>query len=200
MESVCQKLKVTRMKLKELNTQEFNSVGAKVQECRQRLEITQSLMRDQQHASELFTIERDLIKELERWSGVKESIVKQKSRTKWLQLGDGNTAYFYANLRSRLAQNRIKHLTTAQGNIVQKTVDIEKEIKEFYVGLLGSTAVQIPVVDIPIMKSVNCLNRVQQQALIVPIDREEIHAALLSIDDQRAPGCDGFNTLFFKKA
>ncbi|KAH0712676.1 hypothetical protein KY289_008635 [Solanum tuberosum] len=178
MESVWQKLKITRINLKQLNTQEFNSVGAKIQECRQRLAITQSLMRDQQHASELFTIERDLKKDLEKWSGVEESIVKQKSKTKWLQLGDGNTAYLYANLKSRQAQNRIKHLSTAQGNIVQKTLDIEKEIKEFYVGLLG----------------------VQQQALIVPIAKEEIHAALLSIDDQRAPGCDGFNALFFKKA
>ncbi|WMV55577.1 hypothetical protein MTR67_048962 [Solanum verrucosum] len=42
MESVWQKLKITRIKLKQLNTQEFNSVGAKIQECRQRLTITQS--------------------------------------------------------------------------------------------------------------------------------------------------------------
>ncbi|KAH0746543.1 hypothetical protein KY285_008200 [Solanum tuberosum] len=200
MESVWQKLKITRINLKQLNTQEFNSVGAKIQECRQRLAITQSLMRDQQHASELFTIERDLKKDLEKWSGVEESIVKQKSKTKWLQLGDGNTAYLYANLKSRQAQNRIKHLSTAQGNIVQKTLDIEKEIKEFYVGLLGSAVVQISAVDIPTMRRGNCLNRVQQQALIVPIAKEEIHAGLLSIDDQRAPGCDGFNALFFKKA
>ncbi|KAH0715293.1 hypothetical protein KY284_008198 [Solanum tuberosum] len=121
MESVWQKLKITRIKLKQLNTQEFNSVGAKIQECRQRLTITQSLMRDQQHASELFTIERDLKRDLEKWSGVEERIVKQKYKTKWLQLGDGNTAYFYANLKSRQAQNRIKHLSTAQGNIVLKT-------------------------------------------------------------------------------
>lgn len=40
------------------------------------LEITQSLMRDQQHASELFTVERYLRKDLERWSKVEESIIK----------------------------------------------------------------------------------------------------------------------------
>lgn len=65
------------------------------------LEITQSLMRDQQHASELFTIERYLRKDLERWSKVEESIIKYKSRTKWLQLGYGNNAYFYDNLKSK---------------------------------------------------------------------------------------------------
>ena len=62
---------------------------------------------------------------------------------------------------------------------------------------MGSSAIQMPVVDIPIIRSGKCL--LHQQALILPISREEVHVALLHIDDQNSPGCDGFNAFFFKK-
>ncbi|XP_070018843.1 uncharacterized protein [Nicotiana sylvestris] len=39
----------------------------------------------------------------------------------------------------------------------------------------------------------------QQLQLIRPVSREEVKQALMGIDDKKAPGCDGYNSCFFKK-
>lgn len=41
-------------------------------------------------------------------------------------------------------------------------------------------------------------SRDQQLKLIEPVSREEIYNAIMDLDDQRAPGYDGFNSHFFK--
>lgn len=126
--------------------------------------------------------------------------MKQKSRTKWLQLGDANTAYFYANLKNRQTQNKIRSLINANGGKLQQPEEIEEEVTSFYKELLGNVVDQLHVIDPTVMRRGNCLNRRQQLRLIDPITKEEVYRALMSIDDQRAPGCDGFNALFFKRA
>lgn len=65
---------------------------------------------------------------LKKWLLVEKSIVKQKSRVKWLQLGDGNIAYFHACLRNRYAHNRIASLTS----IGDKKSETKREILDFY--------------------------------------------------------------------
>uniref|UniRef100_A0A0V0I2M5 Putative ovule protein n=1 Tax=Solanum chacoense TaxID=4108 RepID=A0A0V0I2M5_SOLCH len=54
--------------------------------------------------------------ELEKCSVVEESILKQKSGTKWLQLGDDNTAYFFATFKCGQVQNRIICLVYSQSD------------------------------------------------------------------------------------
>lgn len=46
---------------------------------------------------------------------VEETIAKQKSRVKWLQLGDSNSAYFFACMKNRTATNQIRRLVTTDG-------------------------------------------------------------------------------------
>lgn len=48
-----------------------------------------------------------------------ESIMKQKSRVQWLKLGDANTTYFFASMKTRYSQNKIKSLIRTNGELVQ---------------------------------------------------------------------------------
>jgi len=90
-------------------------------------------------------------------------------------------------------------LTTADGRKVNNINDIEKEIIEFYKQLLGSCATQLLAVNSMVMRDGPVLDRNQQAQLIKHVTRQEITISLQGINDANAPGCDGFNALFFKK-
>nr|XP_016484542.1 PREDICTED: uncharacterized protein LOC107805076 [Nicotiana tabacum] len=102
-------------------------------------------------------------------------------------------------MKNRISHNKIRSLKTNDGEIIQSGSAIEKEIVEFYKGLLGSAADTIPTIQPAIMKEGNVLDRRQQLKLIEPVNAEKIQNALKGIDDQKDPGCDGFNSKFFKK-
>nr|XP_009778407.1 PREDICTED: uncharacterized protein LOC104227788 [Nicotiana sylvestris] len=130
---------------------------------------------------------------------VDESIMKQKSRVQWLNLGDSNTTFYHACMKNRQARNNIGKLIDSNGDIVQNTEEVKAKILNFYRGLLGSSATQLPMINCNIMKNDNVLNMSQQLQLISPVSNEEVKQALLGIDDNKAPMRDGYNSYFFKK-
>ncbi|KAG5581137.1 hypothetical protein H5410_051764 [Solanum commersonii] len=134
----------------------------RVRMYRQNLHYLQSTMRKPGPAQNIIKVEKEVKDNSEKWLNIEESIVKQKSRVQWLQLGDENTTYFQASLKTRIAQNKITSLTTATGRIGNNSTDIEEEIISFYKQLLGSCATQLPVVNPLIMRNGPVLNRSQQ--------------------------------------
>nr|XP_016500683.1 PREDICTED: uncharacterized protein LOC107819114 [Nicotiana tabacum] len=129
-----------------------------------------------------------------------ESICKQKSRVQWPKLGDSNSAYFFASIKNKRAQNHIKSLASATGEIIQSEKGIEEEILGFYKNLLGAANPTLPAIQLDFIRRGSIISRAQQLQLIRPFTRKEVWQALQGIGDNKAPGIDGFNSLFFKKA
>nr|XP_009628486.1 uncharacterized protein LOC104118828 [Nicotiana tomentosiformis] len=157
-------------------------------------------MRDPNHSREVFVQEREIKKQLEKWDTIEESIFRQKSRVQWLQIGDSNIAFFFVNIKNRISQNKIKRVINVDGILLQDQEAITEEITNFYKTLLGSAAEQLPAINPLVIREGMILNMQQQLSLIAPVTREEVTKALWSIDDLNAPGCDGYNAHFFKKA
>jgi hypothetical protein len=65
-----------------------------------------------------------------------ENFLKQKSRNKWLNLGDGNTAFFLKTVKIRNATNLVKSLKDEDGNTVQDFKQIKQIAINFYQSLL----------------------------------------------------------------
>lgn len=76
---------------------------------------------------------------------------------------------------------------------------INEEIIRFYKHLLGSNANSLPAINPTVVKDEPCLTRDMQLPLIELVSWLKVQDALEDIDDQMAPGCDGFNALFFKR-
>ncbi|XP_019257767.1 PREDICTED: uncharacterized protein LOC109235981 [Nicotiana attenuata] len=157
-------------------------------------------MQDPNYQTDLFDIEKKLRGNLEKWGMIEESIMRQKSRTKWLKLGDSNSAYFHACMKNRISTNNIKAFVNQDGKLLQNDQEVEEEVVGFYEKLLGNAAEQMQMINPTVMKNGTILTRDQQMKLIEPISTEEICNAMNDIDDHKAPGCDGFNACFFKKA
>ncbi|XP_070017404.1 uncharacterized protein [Nicotiana sylvestris] len=76
--------------------------------------------------------------------------------------------------------------------------DLKKKLEK-WIMLLGSVAVEISAIEPEVMKRGNVSIRYQQLKLIAPMTKEQIYQVLQSIEDFKAPGCDGYNAVFFKK-
>lgn len=55
----------------------------------------------------------------------------------WLQLGDGNNAYFHASVKAKNSNLGIKQLRRQDGTTVTTHDDLEAEIIHFYRQLVG---------------------------------------------------------------
>ncbi|KAK4731499.1 hypothetical protein R3W88_024487 [Solanum pinnatisectum] len=120
------------------------------------------LMSDPLTASRLVMDEKECKVELERWINIEESIMMQKSSVHWLKLGDANTSYFHACLKSR------KSILLSSKN------QVEEKIMKFYKQLLGTASLSLPAVDITVMGGGNVPSRDQQLQLVTQVEMEEI--------------------------
>lgn len=77
--------------------------------------------------------------------------------------------------------------------------EIQNEIITFYKSLMVTASVSTTAVSESILKQGPTLNQSQQMALYVEVTEMEAYDGLYSISDDKAPGVDGYNAMFFKK-
>ncbi|KAH0685676.1 hypothetical protein KY284_016229 [Solanum tuberosum] len=175
-------------------------VSEKVQELRRELLDKQRSMRVGPNTQGSIDEEKALRTKLTKWNKIDEDIYKQKSRIQWLKLGDDNNTYFFASIKGRKAQNQINMLTKEDGTVIREVADVTKEAVGFYKKLLGQCNNHLQTIEPEILKDGPLLTREQQLLIIQPFKNTDVKAALMSIWDSKAPGEDGFNSYFFKKA
>lgn len=96
--------------------------------------------------------------EIKHWAEVEESILKQKSRIKWLKVGDSNTQYFHHILKEKVARGRIYVLQNDQGEMVEDSTKIQKMIRKYNVSLLVTIARSLEGIDITVIRRGSTLN------------------------------------------
>ncbi|XP_022019073.1 uncharacterized protein LOC110919103 [Helianthus annuus] len=141
--------------------------------------------------------ETELIKKFHIASYDEESFLKQKAKLEWLSAGDGNTSFFHNFVKSRNARNKI-HLIRDANGIQHEGVDVEKALVDHYANFLGIEA-EVEELNMDGL-FVNTVNPELADHMIRPVTREEVKAAMFSIADNKAPGPDGYTSVFFKKA
>ncbi|XP_021721357.1 uncharacterized protein LOC110688913 [Chenopodium quinoa] len=175
-----EKLNSVKSSIKSLNSKQFGHIEEKIEQANIELSGIQNLMAQNPDDLDLYAKESDAIKVVKHWNDIQESIFKQKSRINWIKLGNGNSHYFFS--------------------VLLKDPDaISHEIISFYKSLLGTQAPWLPIVDLVTMRRGKQLSFAAQSYLIRSISHDEIDAALKGIDNTKAPGIDGFNSLFFKR-
>lgn len=127
-----------------------------------------------------------------------ESYYKQQSRVQWLQLGDKNTAFFHNSLMHLQSRNRIHRLTNEEGVTITDPQEIGKLVVSYYERLLTATPTALPEHITSIYpNTISDASRLIASLLII---NEDIKNALFSIPDNKSPGPDGYNALFFKQS
>ncbi|KAG5547389.1 hypothetical protein RHGRI_013168 [Rhododendron griersonianum] len=129
-----------------------------------------------------------------------ESFMRQRSRIKWLALGDQNTKFFHQKVCARRARNTILSLTDTNGNRVDDPEAVKKLILDYYISLLGSVRDgRVDATDQLQLAITNRISDTAQHMLVQPVIGEEIKKTLWSIHGDKAPGPNGYNSMFYQK-
>nr|XP_043630018.1 uncharacterized protein LOC122601315 [Erigeron canadensis] len=125
-----------------------------------------------------------------------DRFLKQKAKIDWLEVGDSNTKYFHNSMKAKHHQSRIDKITDVHG-IDHEGGEVPKALVAHYESFLGKPGPTTEFNSVGVF--VNTLDSTKANMMIQAVTDDEIKSALFSIDDNKAPGPDGYSSLFFKK-
>ncbi|CAH1428278.1 unnamed protein product [Lactuca virosa] len=194
---VFQKLKILKKYCRELCSK-YRGSGKRIQKLRKELESKQADIDLNPFDSKIREEHPNTLFEFNVACNDEELLLSQRSKMNWLLEGDNNTKFFHRVVKSRGNKNRILMVLDEDGRWVSGKAMKEKFVNHFKKFLGCEDIIEF-----------SCLNdgffhnkldsRVALNMIRVVTD-EEIKVAMFDIDDNRAPGPDGFSSKFFKTA
>ncbi|XP_056695388.1 uncharacterized protein [Spinacia oleracea] len=194
------KLKAVKQGLKELHHKDFAKFDERIEGLRADLGQIQTQLAACPTDSNVQQSERECSEALKKFLHIQESAYRQKARIQWLQVGDSNSKFFFSAMKERIARNSIDILYDDSRKKLSTTQEIQEEVSSFYKQLIGTAASSLIGVDVGVVRKGKQLSASDAEMLVVPISDAEIDATIKGIDINKAPGLDGFNSLFFLKA
>eukprot|EP00253_Pinus_taeda_P010247 PITA_10247 len=132
--------------------------------------------------------------ELYRQNRAEEEDQRQKSRCLWLKAGDKNTSFFHNNIKLRRAGNQIDEIEV-EGKELSDQEEIKEATYNHFKSLLSIAPQQMDNLDF--LSAVESkISDSQNKELDQDITEEEIRAATFSMQQDKAPGPDGFTVAF----
>ncbi|XP_021866715.1 uncharacterized protein [Spinacia oleracea] len=138
-------------------------------------------------------------REEEREEGFGGETKGQKAKESWAKGGDENSAIFYKSIRARVLQNSVYAIHDMEGNWVCDEQSVVNAFLQYYQKLLGSKTTHRSCIMPEVVAAGPVLTLVQGQQLITQVTGDEVKVAMFSINGDKAPGPDGFGSLFIKE-
>ena len=187
------KLTSVKAALKAFNFHSFAKLHDRVVDAKENLKQAQFALLNYPYDTLLVENEKKCLKAFHDLACAEEGFLKQKSRIQWLKLGDQNTSFFHKAIKSRNARNSIKVLTLASRGRIEDPEDIKQEAIAHFQNILCC--------DGPFTDHNHYLDN-QEGFTWSPQHKESLNRRITQeeIKNAKAPGLDGFTSLFFKKA
>ncbi|GAU30907.1 hypothetical protein TSUD_381220 [Trifolium subterraneum] len=191
-----QKLKSLKANLKSWNKDSFGNIHSNVKQAYQDVDDIQNLI-DSNGPNELLLDQEKIAQiNLEKALLMEEMFWSEKSKVKWHTDGDRNTAYFHRVAKIKNTSSLIS--TLRNGDIVlNSTEEVSAHVVDHFSSLFNDSA---PFVDNGLVEEViPCLvtDRINKMLTILP-SHDEIKSAVFGLNNDSAPGPDGFGVVFFQ--
>ncbi|XP_058776192.1 uncharacterized protein LOC131650503 [Vicia villosa] len=125
---------------------------------------------------------------------IKENMLIQKSRVKWLNDGDSNSKFFHRVMKERRRRNHLGSISTSSG-ILANVEEVKDGVWRHFNEKFKEVCESRPVLE---NGSFNTLSMEDSASLELPFSEEEIKEAVSNCDGAKSPGPDGFTLLFVK--
>lgn len=186
------KLKRVKAALKKLN-RNCGNLHTAVVDARTNLINFQTNLPDSPSADQ-FATEGQLCSKLQCAIDMEEVFLKQKSRVQWLDLGDGNNAFFHRHCKGRWNSNKIVMLQDIDGNEVSGHQGIAEIATSYFKHLLGTTH---DVDSFDSTLNLPTLSTAQQGFLSTSFHEDDILHTFKRMAKRKSPGPDGLTPEFF---
>nr|KAJ0187106.1 hypothetical protein LSAT_V11C900454800 [Lactuca sativa] len=194
---LCQKLKFLKKPLRKLLNL-HGKYAEKVSKCRDDLSRIQFEL-DRDPGNEDLRIEESFyLHSFLNASREEECYLKQRAKVQWLKEGDSNSNYFHKVVKGKINRNRIENILDSNGNW-KEGEEASRVIVDYFREFLGVDH-EVTSLVCPNNLFTNRLDNNQALEMVNEVTNEEIKRALFDIDDDKAPGPDGYSSKFFKKA
>ncbi|KAL0346366.1 UNVERIFIED_CONTAM: hypothetical protein Scaly_1652600 [Sesamum calycinum] len=126
-------------------------------------------------------------------------MLKQRAKLRWMKHGDQNFRVFFRKISSTRTKQRVFQITKATGEVLTEKHEVTEEFVSYFHSLLGGTRPH-KVMDISFLRQElkHTLTLEEANLLNAPVTRKEIKEALFDIDEESAPGLDGYTSAFFE--
>lgn len=177
------------------NKNRFGNIFRRKRKLLARLEGVQKALAIRQNPN-LDGIEKSLAKEYNEVLAQEETFWFQKSRVKWIQDGERNTAFFHKSKLARRRKNKI--LTLEIDGIWEKNQDILQlhALNYFQSLFFDSREVRSPL---PISRFQIRLSQEEIDTLSSDISMTELRKVVWATHPLKAPGPDGIQALLYQK-
>lgn len=196
-----ERLKAAKRCCIKLNRLGFGNIQQRTHQALENLEAIQVTLMSAP-SELLFRQEFVARKKWDFFAAAQESFYRQKSRIRWLKLGDANSKFFHKAATTNQAKNSIKSLRDSEGTRFTTEAQIKEMTVSYFKHILGqenSDTVPLSVDNIQALHPFRCSHSLGSDLSAIPSD-EEIKAAIFSMPRNKAPGPDGFPLEFFLEA
>ncbi|KAF5201922.1 RNA-directed DNA polymerase (Reverse transcriptase), partial [Thalictrum thalictroides] len=193
------KLKAVKFKLQEWSRIHFSRISERTKIAQENLIRIQTEIQNRPLDLSLALLEIEATMEYRELCRQEEASLFQKVKQNNVTLGDGNNAYFHRLVQGRKNANTIRSVRTEDGNLHQDDTSIKNAFLHYYQALLAQEhESDLQSEDLNSFLFPQLGNQQELQDLARTVSKEEIKNALFDIDDNSAPGPDGFGSAFFK--
>ena len=189
------KLAAVRSKLRVWNKEVFGNIGDRVVELGQTMKANEERY-DREHTTAAKIDYHEARAAYMHQLAIECDFWRQKSRVKWIQAGDANTAFFHAVVRQRRAANYIGRIRSPTGQWLTTKEDIKDSAAHFFEQLFSSdrSTDRHPALTCSLPR----VSREDNESLLLLPSMEEVREVVFSIHTDSAAGPDGFGSGFYQ--
>ncbi|KAL0298052.1 UNVERIFIED_CONTAM: hypothetical protein Sangu_3165000 [Sesamum angustifolium] len=165
------------------------------------LEIAQNILQLDRHNSLLLLLEHCCRIVYLKASKLEQIMLRQRAKLQWLKGGDQCSKIFFRRVATRRANKRVFQISDDAGNEQTDPTIISSIFVDFFQGLLGGDRTD-RAMDLRYLRpwARHILTDDEARDIIRPVTMDEVKTAFFDIEEDKAPGPDGFSSGFFKAA
>ncbi|KAL2225433.1 UNVERIFIED_CONTAM: hypothetical protein Sindi_3020400 [Sesamum indicum] len=132
---------------------------------------------------------------------LEQIMLQQRAKMQWMNGGDQCSRVFFRKIVQRRSARRIFQITDDQGSTHTDPEEVINEFVTYYQNLLGGDRRRTGN-DIRFLRpwARHILSNEESTTLLLPITPADVKQAVFDIDEDKAPGPDGYSLGFFKAA